>query len=65
MALFEDFVWENIFYSTTVPGEFIELNAHDPGVDNKMAIFLKKNESTKRKYLPYLLVNLIGNKRGI
>lgn len=67
MSLFEEFEWSRLFYSTTVDLEFIEIEEpladKNAGADNKMAIHLQKGEA-KRKYLPYLMVNMLGRRRG-
>ena len=67
MKLFEEFEWSRLFYSTTVENEFIEIEEpladKDAGADNRMAIQLKKDEA-RRKYLPYLMVNMLGRRRG-
>ena len=64
-TLFEEFEWSSIFYSSTTTDEFVEL--HDgnvEGIDNKMAILVDVGRGQKRKYLPYLMVNMLGTRRG-
>ena len=64
MSLFEDFTWSNMFYSTNVPLEFVEVTEQDPGVDDRMAALADAAEGQKRKYLPYLMMNMLGTRRG-
>ena len=64
MELFPGFTWQHICYSTTVPNEFVEIPLENPGVDNSMAA-LAETPSGKRKYLPYLMVNMIGEKTSV
>ncbi|MDZ4817806.1 MAG: class I SAM-dependent methyltransferase [Planctomycetota bacterium] len=61
-SLFEHFSWDRAYYSTTVDGEFFPIDEAKPGVDNTLAIFSGPNEQSKRKYLPYLMVNMIGRR---
>lgn len=66
MKLFDEFDWARLFYSTTVDNEFIEINemtSRDDGADNQMAVEFKRGED-KRKYLPYLMVNMLGTRRA-
>lgn len=63
MSLFGEFEWSAVLYSTNVPGEFIEISEANPGVDNKMAIHVQAPSNQNRKYLPYLMVNMIGTRR--
>lgn len=63
MCLFPDFIWETPFYSTTAQGEFIPITEENKGVDNKIAFLLDTPNGQKRKYLPYLMVNMIGRKQ--
>jgi SAM-dependent methyltransferase len=64
--LFPDFQWESIEYSTNVEGEFIPVGRDNPKADDEMAHHRKTSlfGSSKRKYLPYLMVNMLGTKRG-
>ena len=67
MSLFGEFEWSRLFYSTTVDNEFVEIEDppanRDAAADNRMAIQLAKGEA-KRKYLPYLMVNMLGRRRA-
>jgi hypothetical protein len=61
MELFPDFEWSNICYSTNVPNEFIDIAPDEPGADNSMAAFAD-TPAGRRKYLPYLMVNMLGRR---
>ena len=61
MELFPQFEWTHICYSTNVPDEFIDIPMDNPGVDNQMAA-MAETPKGKRKYLPYLMVNMLGRK---
>jgi len=63
MELFPEFVWTRICYSTNVPNEFFDIVPDNTGVDNSMAAFAE-TPAGKRKYLPYLMVNMLGYKNG-
>jgi hypothetical protein len=63
MELFPGFEWKHVCYSTNVPDEIIEIPAENPGVDDAMAAFAD-TPAGKRKYLPYLMVNMLGFKGG-
>lgn len=54
-VLFRDFEWGDAVYSTNVPGEFFKAV---PGADDKLA-----GNNGGRKYLPYLMVNMIGTRK--
>jgi hypothetical protein len=62
MELFKNFAWSNIYYSTNVPEEFIALE-NNQGVDNSLAMIAKTQSGAQRKYLPYLMVNMLGVKK--
>ena len=63
-ALFPDFAWGTPVYSTNVEGEFVEITEEQKGADNQMAKFVAgKPGQQPRKYLPYLMVNMIGVRR--
>lgn len=63
MELFPEFVWNNICYSTNVPNEFFDILPNNPGIDDRMAAFAE-TPGGKRKYLPYLMVNMLGHKNA-
>jgi hypothetical protein len=59
-SLFPAIHWTRATYSTTVPGEHVEIDLRDfREVDNRMAA-----KDGQRKYLPYLMVNMLGEKRA-
>lgn len=61
-ALFPALEWTRATYSTTVPGEHVELDLRDlREVDNRMAEHAATANGS-RKYLPYLMVNMLGRK---
>jgi SAM-dependent methyltransferase len=64
ISLFEEFAWSSVFYSSTASGEFIEIGDKDTGADNKMAMMVDIGNGQKRKYLPYLMVNMLGTRRA-
>jgi hypothetical protein len=41
--------------------QFFDIDANNPGIDDKMAVF-EETSAGKRKYLPYLMVNILGFK---
>jgi hypothetical protein len=58
-SLFPAIHWSHATYSTTVPGEHVDIDLRDfREVDNRMAA-----KDGQRKYLPYLMVNMLGEKR--
>jgi SAM-dependent methyltransferase len=63
-ALFEEFDWGEHYYSTSLEGEFINIASQGATVDDKMAIHAKSAGGEPRKYLPYLMVNMLGRKRA-
>ncbi len=64
MELYPEFDWSCIHYSTTVPGEFFVVKESCLGIDNALAVTHKQGQS-RRKYLPYLMVNMLGAKRQL
>ena len=60
-SLFDGIHWLKAHYSTNVPGEFYDINQHKYK-DNEMAMIKNLQEDLKRKYLPYLMVNMLGQK---
>jgi SAM-dependent methyltransferase len=61
-SLFEQFEWGPACYSTTAEGDFHAIDESQPGIDNAMAVVVKSESEQRRKYLPYLMVNMIGTK---
>ncbi len=64
MSLFDDFDWAATFFSTSVRGEFVEIPADAADADNQLAMYADTGKQQKRKYLPYLMVNMLGTRRG-
>lgn len=64
IELFPEFTWDHIEYSTNVEGEFLPITEETKHADDKMAYYKRfwSNPFKKRKYLPYLMVNMIGTK---
>jgi SAM-dependent methyltransferase len=63
-SLFPSLSWRHATYSSTVPGEHIDLDlANLKEVDNKLAQHAPTPHGS-RKYLPYLMVNMLGEKRA-
>jgi SAM-dependent methyltransferase len=62
LSLFPDFEWATPYYSTNVEGEFVEINEQNLNADDRMAQHAAGKGGARRKYLPYLMVNMIGVK---
>jgi SAM-dependent methyltransferase len=61
-SLFPGLEWALAAYSTSVVGEIVPLELSDfREVDNRMAAFADTPQG-KRKYLPYLMVNMLGRR---
>ncbi len=63
-SLFEEFEWAHLHYSTTADNEFFPIDVKNPVVDNTLAVFHEPAGQARRKYLPYLMVNMIGKRRA-
>jgi hypothetical protein len=63
ISLFPDFDWDMAYYSTNVDGEFVPISDTDRQVDDRMAKMIPTQGGGSRKYLPYLMVNMIGVRR--
>ena len=61
MALFPGLTWKNTMYSSNTPGEFFEISPDNPHTDHALAI-VRGGDANARKYLPYLMVNMVGEK---
>lgn len=61
--LFPGFSWNQIYYSSTIPGEFFPLTEENMGIDNQLAMNAETPQGP-RKYLPYLMVNMLGTRLG-
>lgn len=65
VSLFPDFDWSHVHYSTNVEGEFVPITPENLGVDNQMAQHAPaEGGRAPRKYLPYLMVNMLGVRRS-
>ena len=62
-SLFPGFDWATPYYSTNVEGEFVEITEGVKDADNRMALMAANKAGAQRKYLPYLMVNMIGVRR--
>lgn len=62
MELFPGFSWSNICYSTNVPGEFIDITPEKPNIDSTLIALIDAQHGKKRQYLPYLMLNMLGQK---
>ncbi len=60
-SLFGELAWRHHQYSTTVVGEFVDISEASKDGDNRMAE-LKQVGDQLRKYLPYMMVNMLGYK---
>lgn len=63
MSLFEEFTWTGLCYSTNTEGEFIPIDLDRPDADDRLSLVMKLVGDRKRKYLPYLMVNMVGTRR--
>lgn len=61
-SLFDDLQWEHRCYSTNVGGELLEITDAQKNWDDRMAQYADVAPGKKRKYLPYLMVNMLGRK---
>ena len=61
-SLFDTLVWGHRYYSTNVIGEFLEITDAQKDWDNRMAQYAETQPGENRKYLPYLMVNMLGRK---
>jgi hypothetical protein len=57
--LFPGVTWTRRALSTNIPDEFFEISGDGADLDNRMAKFVNTG-SGQRKYLPYLLVHMLG-----
>lgn len=62
IELFPEFEWSNICYSTLVPNEFFDISQDRLHIDNELALIVESEEGP-RKYLPCLMVNMLGRKK--
>ena len=64
MSLFGEFTWECVYYSSSTEGEFIAITDAEVGEDSKMIVKIDNGQGQRRKYLPYLMVNMLGTRRA-
>jgi SAM-dependent methyltransferase len=64
MSLFEEFEWSNLYYSTSAQFEFAAIDEKEHGADNRLSLTARSKDGGERKYLPYLMVNMLGTKRS-
>ena len=57
--LFPHFTWTRRALSTNIPNEFFEISGDGAGLDDGMAKYTN-TAAGRRKYLPYLLVHMLG-----
>lgn len=61
-SLFDEFTWTAVCFSTNVADEFFEIGDKEPYPDDQLSMLVKKSNGEKRKYLPYLMVNMLGTR---
>lgn len=62
MELSPGFDWEHIYYATNIEDELFEITPETKRLDKELGIS-KRTLRGKRKYLPSLMVNMLGTKR--
>jgi SAM-dependent methyltransferase len=63
MALFEGFEWGSIAYSTNLEGELVDVPQDKDPPDQRLSTLMPL-AAGKRKYLPYLMVNMLGTRKA-
>jgi len=58
--LFKDFTWSHYAYSTEQENDIRWVTVDTPNFDNKWAI----RDSNNKKYLPYLMIDMLGTKNA-
>ncbi len=61
--LFPDISWQDIAYSTNIAGEFYEINELSKRIDSQLGLRKRVWLKGRRKYLPSLMVNMLGTRR--
>jgi len=61
IELFPDFAWKHVYYASTIPNEFFAVTEAATNADNKLGMKRRRLKG-KRKYLPCLMVNMLGSK---
>ena len=62
VELFPQFDWNHIRYASEVRGEFFDVAEADGKIDSRLGI-RRRTLRGRRKYLPCLMVNMLGSKR--
>ncbi len=62
IELFQDLECKNACYSTNVQGEIVEITGDNKYFDNNISAMVETTRG-KRKYLPYLMVNMLCYKK--
>ncbi|MEL0082017.1 MAG: class I SAM-dependent methyltransferase [Gammaproteobacteria bacterium] len=60
--LFDGFQWRDITYSTNIPGEFHPIDNAANRIDSALGFRKRVWFRGRRKYLPSLMVNMLGTK---
>jgi SAM-dependent methyltransferase len=63
-SLFDEFTWKALVFTTNIQGEFYDIREGEPLVDDLLAVRVKAAGEQERKYLPYLMVNMLGTRNG-
>jgi hypothetical protein len=63
MELFPELEWEHIYYATSVANEFFEITEADIKIDRRLGIKNWRVIGKRRRYLPCLMINMLGTKR--
>lgn len=61
--LFPEFDWTNYAYSGELDGDIRWINENEVGRDAKWCIFEEWPDGRKKKYISYLLINMLGTKK--
>jgi len=61
--LFDGYEWRDINYSTNIEGEFYPIKSADDRIDSALGFRKRVWFRGRRKYLPSLMVNMLGTKR--
>ena len=64
MSLFDQFDWTAVLYSTSPEVLFVPVDDSRHGVDDRMSITARTAQGGERKFLPYLMVNMLGTRRA-
>jgi len=61
MSLFPHYQWTSYHWSTYITGEFFSIDFSKNDSDSKLSL-MADTQNGQRKYLPYLMVNMVGSK---